>query len=283
MMMRALTVLGIVFLAGVYQLVVPLLSQSQGEGPGVFKAHRGLVLSNPGAWKAIQRGIELRTASLERLEPHQVIDLKLVRLEQRRTTMRILYGEELGFKSADARTFAARSGAIAVINASYFDERGRPLGLLKTRRSRPHSSLSRSSLFTGVFGVRNDAAFVMHRDELILDGIDEAIQTGPLLLAKGIPLTITRGAGRQRRRSLIGIDKDQRVIIAVTDTFVGGLSWVELQEFFDTKIGLVQTPDLLNLDGGGSAQLYLKGATLEEHIPGTTAVPVAIGFFHKQN
>jgi exopolysaccharide biosynthesis protein len=282
-MMRVLTVLGTVFLAGVYQIVVPLLSQSQGQGPGAFKPHRGLVLSNPGTWKAIQRGIELRTASLERLESHQVIDLKLVRLEQRRTTMRILYGEELGFKSADARTFAARSGAIAVINGSYFDERGRPLGLLKTRRSRPHSSLSKSSLFTGVFGVRNDAAFVMHRDELIVDGIDEAIQTGPLLLTKGIPLTITRGAGRQSRRSLIGIDKDQRVVIAVTDTFVGGLTWLELQEFFDTQIGLVQTPDLLNLDGGGSAQLYLKGATAEEHIPGTTAVPVAIGFFHKQN
>jgi phosphodiester glycosidase len=39
--------------------------------------------------------------------------------------------------------------------------------------------------------------------------------------------------------------------------------------------------DLLNLDGGGSSQLYVKSDKFEEWLPGTTEIPVGIGFFKK--
>ena len=71
------------------------------------------------------------------------------------------------------------------------------------------------------------------------------------------------------------------MIIAVTDGILGGLSWVEVQEFFAAEQWQVQAMDLLNLDGGGSAQLYVKGLQLEEHVRGTTDVPVAVGFFQR--
>jgi hypothetical protein len=41
----------------------------------------------------------------------------------------------------------------------------------------------------------------------------------------------------------------------------------------------LETAELLNLDGGGSAQLYIKTKTHEEFISGTSEVPVVIGFF----
>jgi uncharacterized protein YigE (DUF2233 family) len=272
-------------LAGFCLLAVPLLWQrrAQGSAARAFRSNPALVVSNVGTWRLVQRGVELRTATLERTDTQQVIDLKLVRMDQRWITPQILYGEELGFKTADVKTFALRSGALAAINANYFDEREKPLGLLKTNRSRTVSALSKSALFTGVFGLRDDRAFIVHRDELALEGVKEAVQAGPLLLSKGNPLTITRGAARQSRRSLVGIDTEQKLLIAVTDTFTGGLTWVELQEFFDPQLGDVRTVDLLNLDGGGSAQLYVKGPTVEEHVPGATPVPVAIGFFPRQN
>ena len=100
---------------------------------------------------------------------------------------------------------------------------------------------------------------------------------------KGSPLTIARGAGRQFRRSVIGIDSDQKLVIAVTDTLFGGLSWAELQEVFGAPQWRVQTSDLLNLDGGGSTQLHVRGVKFEEYVPGTAEVPVAIGFFPKGN
>jgi exopolysaccharide biosynthesis protein len=80
---------------------------------------------------------------------------------------------------------------------------------------------------------------------------------------------------------LIGTDKDHRLFIAVTDKLLGGLSWPELQELFTAPQWQLQAQDLLALDGGASAQLYLKSGKYEEMIPGTAEVPVAIGFFAK--
>ncbi|HWP60156.1 MAG TPA: phosphodiester glycosidase family protein [Candidatus Acidoferrales bacterium] len=258
-------------------------SHAQVIPPRQFGTSSGLSVARPGTWEATQRGVEVRTATLQRSEPAQTIDLKLVRLDQRWWSPRVLYGDELGLKAADVKTFATLSGAVVAVNASYFDEHGRPLGFLKTTRSRPHTNISKSSLFTGVFGVRNSVAFIAHRDELELDDGLEAVQAGPLLLRNGAPLTVTRGAGRQSRRSVVGLDKDRKIIVGVTDNFVGGLTWTELQQLFDPRAGVIPAIELLNLDGGGSSQLYIKGAPSEYHVPGATPVPVALGFFAKGN
>ena len=89
--------------------------------------------------------------------------------------------------------------------------------------------------------------------------------------------------GRYARRAVLGMDKAGRIVIAVTDAVLGGLSFVELQELFANAKWQLDTPELLNLDGGGSAQLYFKSGRLEESVPGTSEVPVAIGFFVKAN
>ena len=54
-----------------------------------------------------------------------------------------------------------------------------------------------------------------------------------------------------------------------------------MQEFFASSQWQINATDLLNLDGGGSAQLYVRSAQLEEYVSGTTDIPVAIGFFQK--
>jgi hypothetical protein len=63
----------------------------------------------------------------------------------------------------------------------------------------------------------------------------------------------------------------------------GGLYWPELQELFSAAPWQIQVADLLNLDGGGSAQLYVKAGKFEELVTGTAEVPVAIGFFNRGN
>jgi hypothetical protein len=54
-----------------------------------------------------------------------------------------------------------------------------------------------------------------------------------------------------------------------------------LQEILSASTWQVQLTDLLNLDGGGSAQLYVKAGNFEAMVPGTTEVPVAVGIFHR--
>ena len=215
----------------------------------------------------------------ERAEPHHLIDLKIARFDTRWIVPRIVRSLQYNLRGADVKTLAEKSGAMGMINANYFDEKGRPLGFLKTGTNEVNPHISKSSLYTGIFGIKDRLPLIIHRDRFSSPQVDEGLQAGPLLLTQEAALSVMRGAGKQSRRSLIGIDKEQRLIIAVTDSLLGGLSWVELQEFFGSGQWLVITTDLLNLDGGGSAQLYLKAAHLEEHVPGTTDVPVAVGFF----
>ncbi len=257
------------------------LTQPAGQPATKLQSSPGLTVTETGSWKTIHKGADFRKVTLQRSEPYQAIELKIVRFDTRWVLPRVMRSDRLNLKGANVRTLAEKSGAMAAINANYFDEKGKPLGFLKAAGGDAVSPVSKSSLFTGIFAIKNRAPFIIHRDQFSPELADEGLQAGPLLLAKGLALPVTRGAGKQSRRALIGIDKERRLIVAVTDSLFGGLTWVELQEIFGAGQWQLNTLDLLNLDGGGSAQLYVKGVQLEEHVSGTTDVPVAIGFFQK--
>jgi uncharacterized protein YigE (DUF2233 family) len=247
------------------------------------KIGASLTVVDFGSWRAIQKGTEYRKITLERADPNYTVELKLLRFDPKMIAPRILHSGTFQLKSATVQTFAEKTGTIAAINANYFDEKGRPLAYLKTANQEINRSVSKHALYTGIFGVRDGLPFVTHRDEFQPDQASEALQSGPLLLNHGAPIEIMRGLGRFARRAVVGIDKEGRVIIGVTDVVLGGLSFTELQELFVSTKAQLDTPDLLNLDGGGSAQLYLKAGKFEDWVAGTTEVPVAIGFFARPN
>lgn len=255
------------------------LAQGTAASGQRFKNSPGLVIADAGTWKAVLNGAEFRKVTLERTDPRQLIDVKLLRFDTRRVFPRIVRSQTFHLKGANVKTLAEKSGAVAMINANYFDEKGMPLGFLKVGLDEVNPNIAKSDLYSGVFAVKDRLPFIVHRDEFVPREADEALQVGPLLLTKSAPLTVTRGAGRQSRRSVIGIDSGQRLILAVTDTLFGGLTWIELQEFFSAAEWRAQTTDLLNLDGGGSTQLYVKGAQFEEYVAGTAEVPVVLGIF----
>jgi exopolysaccharide biosynthesis protein len=257
------------------------LSFQQSFTPAKLKSSPTLTITSPGDWRSIQNGVEFRKISLGRSEPNHSIDFKVLRFDTRWVTPRILRSNQFQLKGANVKILAEKSGAIAAINANYFDEKGQPLGFLKINAQEINSTVSKSSLISGIFGVRSFSPFIIHRDEFQSLQADEALQCGPLLLKHGSPLEVTRGVGRYSRRSVIGIDQEKRLLVAVTDGIFGGLSWAELQELFSASQWQLQARDLLNLDGGGSAQLYVRTANLEEMIAGTSEIPVAIGFFTK--
>ena len=247
------------------------------------KVSSTLLVRKPGAWKSLDSGIEHRKMTLERSDPTYSFDLNLVRFGPQRVVARIISSGQFQLKSADAKTLAQRSGALVTINANYFDEKGKPLAFLKTATGEINRNVSKHGLYTGVFGVQDSMPFIVHRDDFQLTGAQEAIQSGPLLLKQGAPLQTISGAARYSRRAVIGIDKQQRLIVGVTDTVLGGLSFAELQELFSRPEWQLETTELLNLDGGGSAQLYIKTRSHEEFISGTSDVPVVIGFFKTGN
>jgi len=258
---------------------VPAFSQAR----PMAKIGATLAVTDGGAWKPVQRGVEFRKIVLERTEPGYEIQLKIFRLDIRFVIPRVLHAGQFQLKSATAKTFAEKAGAIAAINANYFDDKGRPLAYLKTAEKEINRSVSNHRLYTGVFGLSEAGPFVIHRDEFQPAQASQALQSGPLLLHRGALVEALTGLGRFARRSVVGIDKEDRILIGVTDAVVGGLSFAELQELFGQSKWQLHAVELLNLDGGGSAQLYFKSGKFEEWLPGTTEVPVAIGFFNKSN
>ena len=241
----------------------------------------GLSVTDAGIWRDLQKGVAIRTLALERSQPNYTIELKLARFNSQLITARVLDSGEFQLRSASAKTFAEKSQAIAAINANYFDERGRPLAYLKTRAKEVNRILSKHSLYTGVFGIGDSGAFVTHRDEFAPSQASEALQSGPLLLHRGVPLAVSPDLGRYARRAVIAVDKNGALIVGVADALLGGLGLAELQKLFVDSRWHVDAVELLNLDGGGSAQLYVKSGKFEEWLPGTSEVPVAIGFFSK--
>jgi len=244
---------------------------------------RTLAVTDAGTWRTIQKGLEFRRIVMERSEPGYEVEFKLLRVDSQIIVPRVLSADSFQLKSANAKTFAEKAGAIAAINANYFDEKGRPLAYLKTADREINRVISKHRLYTGVFGVGESGPFVTHRDEFEPGQASAALQSGPLLLHHSAPVEIMSGPGRYARRSIIGTDKERRVLIGVTDGVIGGLSFAELQELFTQPKWQLNAVELLNLDGGGSAQLYVKSGKFEEWLPGTAEVPVAIGFFYRKN
>jgi uncharacterized protein YigE (DUF2233 family) len=246
-----------------------------------LKNNPALVVTDAGSWKVIQKGVEFRKMSLERSEPSHSIDLKLLRFDTRLVVPRVLQSVQFQLKSANAKTFAEKSGALAAINGSYFDTDGKPLAFLKIANQAINTRIAKNALYSGVFSIKDQQPLISRRDDFLAEQADEGLQSGPLLLLHGNLQTITGVPSRANRRALIGIDPEQRLIIAVADSLLGGLHWPELQEIFSATPWQIQVTDLLNLDGGGSAQLYVKAGKFEELVAGTAEIPVAIGFFNR--
>lgn len=264
-------------------LVFILLSDTalQSQGSAKSEVETGLAVTDVGLWRDLQKGVAIRTLVLERSQPNYTVELKLARFNTQLISARVLDSGEFQLRTASAKTFAEKSQAIAAINANYFDERGRPLAYLKTRVKEINRSLSKHSLYTGIFGIDESGAFVTHRDEFAPAQASEALQSGPLLLHRGLPIAVNPNLGRYARRAVIGIDKTGAIIIGVADAVLGGLGFAELQKLFVDSRWHIDAVELLNLDGGGSAQLYVKSGKFEDWLPGTSEVPVAIGFFSK--
>jgi hypothetical protein len=249
--------------------------------PVKFKSNPGLAMINAGRWKTIQPGVEHRKVTLEREAPANTLDLTLFRFDTSLIAPRVIYAAHYDLKTADVRILAQKTGALAAINANYYDPEGKPLAFLKTATKTINARVSPAAIYSGIFAVKDRRPFFANRNDFVPDQADEGVQTGPLLLLGGSAQAITGAHPRPSRRALIGTDKDHRLFIAVTDKLLGGLSWPELQELFTAPQWQLQAQDLLALDGGASAQLYLKSGKYEEMIPGTAEVPVAIGFFAK--
>jgi len=211
-----------------------------------------------------------------------------VRADTSRFSPRVIRASEYNWKKASAQALCKAAGASVCINSNFFDEQGKPLGVVISRGIQHQKIHNGGGTLTGVFFVTTNGIGITHRGAFSAEKVLEAAQAGPRLISEGAPVIGVKESSSPTNLSVVCIDNERRVILMRVSLAMFGGSFREIQ-------ALLQRPELscieaLNLDGGGSSQLYVsggvqghQGATREEFLPGRDEVPVVLGLFPRGN
>lgn len=221
-----------------------------------------LLLATSGrAWTADGPGLRYEFLSLPGGGAH------LLTVDLAETELRVLDARDLGSDALTVQQFQDQTGATAVVNGPFFDLDGTPLGLLIVDGQQ---RVGLRPVDWGVFALDGEGASIVHtRDWTSRDDVTQAFQVGPRLVVGGSPVELKRQSARRTAICVLG---DGRLKVAVVDH---GLDFNALAAFLTNQ----GCQDALNLDGGGSTQMYLKRASAEVDVRGGDPVPVALGFF----
>ena len=216
-----------------------------------------------------------------RFENGATARLQAVRLRHEEFEFRLHWRDKSEwFLPVDSGALGEKLGAAVILNAGYYDENGRPMGYFRSGGKVFNSRvlyrgrktfLHYGALFT--VGRKDGAPKIVSREKFKDSRVSEAFQAGPLLVEdyKSVQgLSRYREYLRATRRTVVGLDAKGRLVVLVSEAETRGISWCELQEFLvlpESKGGL-GIRDAMNLDGGSSSQLWVKGGI---EIPGRPA------------
>ncbi|WP_200978264.1 phosphodiester glycosidase family protein [Echinicola sp. 20G] len=164
---------------------------------------------------------------------------------------------------------AKKLNAVAAINGSFFRNHAEPLGasrhmvLIDGVVVAKTDSLEFETRGTGVVTVKGNkvdiADWSRQQEVNIVGKADHALTSGPLLMDDGqmIDLEGTSFVLKRHPRSVIAFDQGHLLLIVIggRSEKAAGMTLDEVQ-FFCKTLGC---SDILNLDGGGSSTLYVKG------------------------
>jgi uncharacterized protein YigE (DUF2233 family) len=250
--------------SGVVTGLRPAVTQALGQLQGAARQSPALDArggaSRQSSWQEISPGVQMRRwhVTIEGLR----VPVVAVRADASR--LRIGTGATL-----DVAAWRRRLASAAVVNGGFFDTDGRTLGL---RISRGKQISPLRSADWGVFYVSSRGARIVHtRDwagwsKRVKARVREAVQCGPRLVVAGRVLQLKP---QWARRTGLGIMRDGRIVLAVTEDEMSFAGWAALWARRDG----FNCVDALNLDGGGSTQIAIRTAKSTYDVSGAWPVP----------
>jgi uncharacterized protein YigE (DUF2233 family) len=201
--------------------------------------------------------------------------------------LQVLRARDFGRQRMSVASLCRLSRASLCINANFFDENGESLGLVIHRGIQLEPIHKGGSTLTAVLTVTRNNVDIVHRSSFNPKSSLEALQAGPRLVKDSRAVSGLNDNARSRR-SGVCIDKNKRIIVFITSSNFAGLSFSELQqELLRSEIDCI---DALNLDGGGSSQLFLSSEITDPspglsdlHIAGRDEVPVVLALTRKES
>lgn len=238
-------------------LVLGVVLAGRWVAPRVLQAQAGL------RWQETAPGMELGTLTVRTVGNGETA-VTAVRFDPVRCAIRAVDARK-GVDDAGAQADAVCPPVGVAINASYFAEDLTPLGLLVVDGTRVQGFFPQGAW--GAFWVRAGQPELRRSTGTLPAGVTQAIECKPRLVVDGtIPTFKPQGAAR---RAGVGIDADGRVVFAVTTGYLTLEQWAAC--FRDE----MACANALNLDGGPSAQLAVRGR-VDASVPGGWPVPVLL-------
>lgn len=204
-----------------------------------------------------------------------------IRTSLQRFRLSVVRAEEYGKTRATVETLCSLSKGSVCINGSFFDENGDPLGLVVSRGITSRKVHKGGKTLNGVFMLNRSGPSIHNRFDSILTSAIEAIQSGPILIQGGRSVEGIRESFPASRRSGVCVDGAGRLVFFIASANFSAISIETLQSVLSyPEIGC---KDALNLDGGGSSQLYVNPNVGSDspsyrvlYIAGRDEVPVAL-------
>ncbi len=232
------------------------------------------------SWKKI--GDDLELAVIHASESNIfATDMYLLRTSLKRFDLAVIRAEEFQKSRMTAKQLCLASKSYVCINANFFDKNAQTLGLVVQQGIVQNKMHRGGKTLTGIFYTGRTSPHIVSRSSLPESGVLHAVQAGPRLIEDGKPIVGFKENHNASRRSGVCIDKKDRIVFFASSAGITGVPLFELQQLLLSDT--LGCRDAINLDGGGSTQLYIspdipgaatsfKGLT----IPGRDRVPVAL-------
>lgn len=230
-------------------------------------------------WKTIKPDLYFGKIPIGKYSPLLESELYLLRFNLKKYNLKIaLASEVLGEKTASVKELVLKTNGIAGINANFFDTNQKPLGLIVHSPNTISNAIHNGGkLLTGIFQIKNDSPSIIHRSDFTTYGVSFAVQAGPRIITDGKLISFSNNEPYSRRSGVALTANGEIVFYATTLRFPGS-SMTDIQSAL-LSTGLKIT-DALNLDGGGSSQLFIKAESNELgddiSISGGDEVPTAL-------
>jgi hypothetical protein len=147
-------------------------------------------------------------------------------------------------------------GAVAFINANYFDPQFNALGLVVADGVTYGQSFVNMG---GLLQVQNGMVRVRSTilEPYLGEPLEQAVQAFPMLVSNGVASFDNRQRDRVSRRTVAAQDAQGRILLMATPLL--GISLVDLSNYLPTtELGIVNA---VNLDGGGSTMMSVTYGT----------------------
>jgi hypothetical protein len=224
------------------------------------------------SYQTLQPGLEYAVVQPFAQDPAK---LHLLKVDLKKFKIHPIQAPDLKAPLLSVKTMVQKSGALAAINANFFDTRNQPLGLVLEdgKLQNPPHDVS----WYAAFLVKGDRAQIAKIRNKTVEGYEQGVQAGPRLVVSGSPPKLKVESSP---KSAVGIDSKGHVVFVVSE---GSVEINRLAKFLaqSAKTGGAGLFQALNLDGGSSTQFFAKIGDFELNIPGLNQVPVALGVFKK--